>query len=66
MFDGKQTAPQFLSACEGGSTCVEVASFANLILVRDSKDSAGPVLAFSRREWQEFVVGVKRGEFDFA
>jgi hypothetical protein len=65
MFEEKQPAPRFWSACEGGSTCVEVASFVNLFLVRDSKDSDGPVLAFSRVEWREFVAGVKRGEFDF-
>jgi hypothetical protein len=65
VFEEMQQNPQFRSACEGGSTCVEVASFANLILVRDSKDSDGPVLAFSRLEWWEFVAGVKRGEFDF-
>jgi hypothetical protein len=57
--------PEFRAACEGGSTCVEVAVFANLVLVRDSKDPEGPVLSFDRMEWREFVIGVKRGEFDF-
>ena len=65
MFGETQPAPQFRSACEGGSTCVEVASLVNLILVRDSKDSDGPVLAFSQLEWRDFIAGVKRGEFDF-
>lgn len=30
--------------------------------VRDSKDSAGPVLQLARAEWDAFVGGVKRGE----
>ena len=33
-------------------------------LVRDSKDTAGPVLAFTAAEWVAFVRGVKAGEFD--
>jgi Domain of unknown function (DUF397) len=35
-----------------------------LVLVRDSKDPAGPVLAFTTAEWEAFVSGVKDGEFD--
>ncbi|WP_030161575.1 DUF397 domain-containing protein [Glycomyces sp. NRRL B-16210] len=65
MFDEKHQSPRFQTACES-STCVEVASFANLVLVRDSKDPEGPVLSFSQIEWQEFIAGVKQGVFDFA
>jgi hypothetical protein len=64
MFGSEELVPYFQSACEGGSTCVEVAYLAGLVLVRDSKDASGPVLAFTRREWSQFVAGVKRGEFD--
>jgi hypothetical protein len=32
--------------------------------MRDSKDRSGPVLVFTRSEWQAFVDGVKSGEFD--
>jgi hypothetical protein len=35
------------------------------VLVRDSKDADGAVLAFTQVEWQEFVAGVRRGQFDF-
>lgn len=35
------------------------------ILVRDSKDQTGPVLAFNREEWTAFIRGVNAGEFDF-
>ncbi len=45
--------------------CVEVAGLADgTIGVRDSKDSAGPVLRFTSGEWQAFLGGVRNGEFD--
>lgn len=34
------------------------------VLVRDSKDRTGPVLAFTRDEWRAFLGGVRDGEFD--
>jgi Domain of unknown function (DUF397) len=50
-------------ACASGE-CVEVEAAAGGVLVRDSKDPAGPVLAFTPGEWAEFLAGVKAGEFD--
>ncbi|WP_239328917.1 DUF397 domain-containing protein [Frankia sp. CiP3] len=47
-----------------GGMCVEVAVAAGGILVRDSKDPAGPVLAFTGGEWDAFLAGVRDGEFD--
>ena len=45
--------------------CVEVASLPDgQIGVRDSKDTAGPVLRFTSSEWQAFVAGARNGEFD--
>jgi hypothetical protein len=45
--------------------CVEVADLDQaLIVVRDSEDPNGPSLLFTRDEWQAFIEGVKRGEFD--
>ena len=45
--------------------CVEVASLpGGTIGVRNSKDSAGPVLRFTPREWHAFLGGVRNGEFD--
>jgi len=35
-----------------------------LILMRDSKNPGGPVLAFTEAEWRAFIAGVKDGEFD--
>jgi Domain of unknown function (DUF397) len=45
--------------------CVEVASLpGGAIGVRNSRDSAGPVLRFTPREWHAFLGGVRNGEFD--
>lgn len=47
-------------ACSGGS-CVEVASGAGEIRVRDSGDPTGAVLVFSGSAWRIFVVRAQRG-----
>jgi len=57
-----------------GSDCVEVAladtsqaeagpgpDTDRLVLVRDSKDPEGSVLAFAPAEWDIFITGIKRG-----
>jgi len=49
----------------GYDGCVEVAFIEGAqVAVRHSKDRSGPVLTFSRAEWEAFVVGVRDGEFD--
>lgn len=48
----------------GSGNCVEVATIANGVLVRDSKAPQGPILAFTPAEWDAFVGGAKDGEFD--
>lgn len=53
------------SRCDS-SSCVEVASLDNEIVVRDSKDPQGPVLRFTRNEWIAFIGGVEDGEFRFS
>ena len=40
--------------------CVEVAPVAGTVVVRDSKNPAGPKLIFTRQAWVAFVEGVKR------
>ncbi len=42
--------------------CVEVAELSGRVAMRDSKDPAGPVLAFTRAEWRAFLGGVRAGE----
>jgi hypothetical protein len=46
-------------------TCVEVASLpGGEIGVRNSRDSAEPVLKFTSEEWLAFLIGVRNGVFD--
>jgi Domain of unknown function (DUF397) len=53
------------SSCTGAdSTCVEVALDAVGVMVRDSKDAAGPILCFTSAEWRTFLAAVRLGEFD--
>jgi hypothetical protein len=41
-----------------------MAELPDTIGVRDSKDPAGPVLAFDRDAWRAFLAGVHTGQFD--
>lgn len=53
------------AAASGANGCVEVAPLQDGgVAVRDSKDQAGPVLSFTRREWVAFLDGMGKGEFD--
>ncbi|MEV4252243.1 DUF397 domain-containing protein [Spirillospora sp. NPDC049652] len=49
-----------------GTECVEVGSRpgGSLVAARDSKDPAGPVLAFEPGTWGAFLGRVKDGAFD--
>lgn len=42
-----------------GGQCIEVATAPGMILVRDSKDTDGPELAFGRETWSAFAAKVK-------
>jgi hypothetical protein len=42
-----------------GGNCVEAASGAGTVWVRDTKDSAGAVLAFGADAWYVFADGIK-------
>ena len=46
-----------------GGQCVEMARENNMIEVRDSKDP-GLVLRFTRDEFDAWLDGAKKGEFD--
>ena len=53
------------ASASANNGCVEVAPLADGgVAVRDSKDTAGPVLSFTRHEWVSFLDGLGRGEFD--
>jgi hypothetical protein len=44
--------------------CVELAPAAGQILIRDSKDQDGPIIAYSEYSWRQFVAVAKIGHFD--
>lgn len=54
------TAPRWRKSTRSDSgSCVEVAdNLPGRVLVRDSKDQAGPVLTFSPETWSTFVATV--------
>lgn len=50
-----------------GGNCVEVArNLPGAVAVRDSKDPAGPALAFSPQEWATFTARIRAGHPDVA
>ena len=51
------------SFSSSSGACVEVAILAESVLVRDSKDRAGPVLRFSLPAWRTFLAAVVTGSF---
>jgi hypothetical protein len=63
--DGREDAPRWRkSSRSSGGACVEVAPQRDTILVRDSKDPDGAILAFDRGVFAAFIDGVAHGEFD--
>jgi hypothetical protein len=63
------TASWHKSSASGyNGNCVEVSHLSDgRVAVRDTKDRAsGPVLVFTRSEWDAFLTGAKNGEFDRA
>ena len=53
------------SGCGENGSCVEVAICGcGETKMRDSKDPTGPMLQFTEQAAQEFLAGVKAGEFD--
>ena len=45
-----------------GGDCVEVADTARVVLVRDTKDRDGAVIAFSAGAWTAFAAKIKHSE----
>jgi hypothetical protein len=52
------------SESSAGGDCVEVAFVDQSVLVRNSRDRAGPVLSFTHSEWSAFLDGARNGTFD--
>jgi Domain of unknown function (DUF397) len=58
----------FKSSFSGGGSgggCVTVRFAGGTAQVRDSKDPDGPVLVFTRGEWEAFELGFFHGEFAY-
>ena len=53
-----QEQPEPVQRLRGGGFC------GDCVPLRNSRDPDGPVLVFTAPEWDAFVEGVKRGEFD--
>jgi hypothetical protein len=51
------------STKSAAENCVECATTASAVLVRDSKDPTGPVLRFDPERWTEFIAAVSDGTF---
>lgn len=52
------------SSRSGSGNCVEVArNLPGVVAVRDSKDPAGPALAFTPAGWAAFTGSVRAGDF---
>jgi Domain of unknown function (DUF397) len=55
----------FKASGSGDHGCVEIAFRNGEIGVRDTKDNGtGPVLAFTEHEWECFLDGAAKGEFN--
>lgn len=44
--------------------CIQVMRRNGVIMISDSKNPAGPILSYTLPEWDAFLDGAKRGEFD--
>ncbi|MGH3201630.1 MAG: DUF397 domain-containing protein [Streptosporangiaceae bacterium] len=55
------------SSYSGGASgnCTEVAAVPGAVLVRDSKNPRGPVLAFEREAWDTFAAAVQADTHSF-
>jgi hypothetical protein len=52
------------SMSDTGTSCVEQRRHDDMIEVRDTKDRRGPVLRFTRAEFEAWLDGARGGEFD--
>ena len=48
----------------GGQNCVEVAGTPEAVLIRDSKDAAGPRHLITPEAFRDLTGRIKSGEFD--
>ena len=63
--DRSRAAWRKAAKSNGSGSCVEVAQVDGQFWVRDSKDPDGPILLFTPNEWDAFLDGARKGEFNF-
>ena len=56
--DGNGIVWRTSSYTAGSGNCVEVATAAGTVLVRDTKDREGPVLAVPATAWRAFLTDI--------
>lgn len=66
MLDYRSVVWRKSSRSNNGGNCVEVATLPAdaSVLVRDSKNPADGVLAFSPEQWKAFTASIRDGLFD--
>jgi hypothetical protein len=66
LSEAERTGLTWLKAQYSGhnGACVEIASVADRIAIRDSKDPDGPILVYTPTEFKAFLHGARNGEFD--
>jgi hypothetical protein len=55
MAEQKLTWRKSSRSGDNGGGCVEVAELPDRVMMRDSKDPAGPTLAVTRTQWRAFI-----------
>ena len=66
LSEAERASLTWLKAQSSGANgqCVEIASTAHKVAIRDSKDPDGPILVYTPGEFKAFLDGARSGEFD--
>ncbi|HEX6360462.1 DUF397 domain-containing protein [Actinophytocola sp.] len=65
MIDSSSTWRKSSFSGSGGGECVEIARDEAVFGIRDSKNSAGPVLTFAEPQGLAFLIAVRRSRVSF-
>jgi hypothetical protein len=49
--------------CDSGA-CVKVARHGDSVVFGSTAEPGGPVMSYTKAEWDAFLIGVKCGDFD--
>lgn len=56
--------PWRTAAKSGAGNCIQVTRRNGVIMIADSKHPGGPILSYTIQEFDAFLDGAKKGEFD--